>query len=197
MTDIVASAVPTQQLTLPMGNRFAELVGKAKVVEGYTLEKDLDHLLGVPFVITGITIRDGVPQSWGPTNYASVEIVIADAQTLGGYLTMGRLTTAQCQSLIPGESLVINGGGTGFCRQAVAYLQSEGLIDVGEGAEAGEYGTCRYDRYHGEWVKGYDPTTQADPHFDVSPLFCPRGLRVSEYVWDEKTGKQAATYYLG
>jgi hypothetical protein len=172
---------------------FAALIADADIIEGHSLESDKSMLIGVPFVITGITVRDGVPdKATGKTNYLSVEATVADEDYLGRLLRKGRLTVAQMQAIDPLENIVFNDGSTGIARQLVQYLHNAGLIVVPDGPESGAAGACRWDFHYSTW-KNYSADV-FDVYYRVK-LFCPRGLRDSRYE-TEYAPDGATTYYL-
>jgi hypothetical protein len=174
--------VPVGKTFAPSGKSFVNLLGDADVIEGYTLETEKRNLIGVPFIITSVTVRDGVAKSKTElTNYVSAECVVADSTTLARLLDMGRISREQHGRIIPEEGIVINDGSTGIGRQLITYLDAKGIIQCPEGPEGGEAGESRYDVYRAQWLKGYDPAI-GDMRFELPRgLACPRGLRVSEY----------------
>ena len=178
-------------------SRFQSLVGDADVVAGGTLEKEKDNLIGMPFVITSITIRDGLrsAKTNNITNYVSLEAVIADRPTMAKALQRGLINQGQANLFDPEESIVINDGSTGICRQVIAWAHSKGYINVPEGPETGGAGETRYDAYWGTWA---DNNTGEAGSYRIEldrPLYCPRGLRLSTYENDYSP--DGATYYLG
>jgi len=195
MTDLVP--VGDRVLTLPTTVDFATLVQDADVRESFSLERGKDVLLGVPFVITKVSYRDGVKRDGQPTNYVSLEIVVAPDEILKDYASRGRLVDLAGNKLANArvrgnETLVINDGGTGICRQITQYLHDKRIIDVGPvgGDVGGPMGTSAFDRYRGEWV-----TLEVGPaEYDVK-LLVMGGLRASGYVAGA-TGQDATTYYL-
>lgn len=197
--ELIASTVPTSvPATVPVNSQpslFAALVANADTVDGHTLEKNKANLVGVPLVITAAVFRDGVPRpDKSKTNYVSCEAVVADGPTLSKLITMGRLDASVLSRILPDEQIVINDGSSGICRQVVAYAHARGYIEVPAGPEAGGDRESRYDTYRGEWIRG-----QAEDGGDVriefpGGLYCPRGLRASEYTNDFG---DATTYYLG
>lgn len=195
----IAEAFPQASLIgrPPAGMSFKELAASADVVTGHELERDKGLLVGVPFVVTSATFRDGTlrmtPRGKMPTNYLSIEVVVADNATLAQRVNSGRMNVAQRQRIIAEEMLVINDGSTGIARQVTAYLHSKGLITVPDGPESGAVGESRYDVYRTDWVKGFD-INNPDPRFTIS-LLCPRGLRSSEYT-NDMSPDEATTYYL-
>ncbi len=88
--------------------RYEDLWNEAAVVEGYTLT-DKATLIGVPFIIIGITFRyGGLFADRRPRDYVSVEAVTKD-----------------------NAPIVFNDGSTGIRRQLVQYLGSVGLLPNG------------------------------------------------------------------
>lgn len=197
VSDITNAFVSTVTIPTAAGMSFADLAEGADVVHGHSLEKDKGSLLGVPFVITSVTFRDGAmkgdKRSPTPTNYLSVEAVTADHATLQRLVTSRRITPEVASRFLPNEPIVFNDGSTGIARQLTAYLHSQGLIQVPEGPEVGGMGESRYDAYRASWVKGYNPD-QPNPRFDIR-LVAMRGLRVSTYE-TPMSPDDADTYYL-
>lgn len=181
----------------PKVSRFKSLTANADMVEGATLEKNKANLVGVPFVVTNITVRDGVrsKRTNNIQNYVSLELIIADEETLMRMVRLGRLTPDIVAAWVPEESVVINDGSTGICRQVIAYLFNKGAIVVPEGPESGPMEECRWDAYFGTWGYAIPPKDDTAPSFDVV-LHAPRGLRASEYESDYNPDG-ATTYYFG
>lgn len=179
------------------GMSYLQLISQAHVVTGFDLERNKANLVGIPFVITGITFRDGTKRGTRTdpilTNYLSVELVVADAATLKRRLSQGRVDVTQLERVSPNEQLVINDGSTGIARQLVSYLHHQNLIEVPAGQENGGMGESRWDTYRTEWLRGFN-IDNPYPAFTVC-LACPRGLRVSEYTNDQSPD-EANTFYL-
>lgn len=195
-----ATTTPNGQLSL-----FQQYAQNADVHAGYDLTKDKAPLVGVPFVIVGVSFRDGVkrpgPNGPVPTNYASVEIILGDAAAFERALRRGRITTEQLAMFDANEQIVFNDGSTGICRQIVAHLVDKGRISVPDGPVGGKTGESRFDTYRTEWTNvtaddpDYDPAdADQSPHFTVAYL-CERGLRDSEYESDYSPDG-SVTYYL-
>lgn len=183
--------------TASVRNRLEDRIANAAVVEGHDLEQDKSALVGVPFLITGVSVRDGVmrgpdKKNLTPTNYLSVEVMIYPAADIAKRVKRGFMTEEQANRFSPEDQVVFNDGSSGVARQLLAYMHASGYIRVPEGKEAGEVGECRYDVYRTEWLKGFS-LDEPNPHFSFD-LACPRGLRVSNYA--NEMG-DAATYYLG
>lgn len=189
-------AVTAQPAATPVainGGKFAGLWNAAEhSVAGASLETDKTNLIGVPFVITSVTYRDGIQRNKQATNYVSVEAVVADANTLAKLVKMGRLVPSILDRVIPEESIVFNDGGTGIPRQLTAFLHRIGMIEVPDGPENGPSGECRYDTYRANWLRGN--TDGSDPRFEIL-LKCERGLRVSEYTTPEFG--DSSSFYIG
>jgi len=161
--------------------------GQADEVIGYSLiggkenEQTLAMLVGVPFVIEGVTFREGdinIGTKGEPFNrdYVSVECLVHPLY----------------QSRFKRPRVVFNDGSTGIYRQIVAYLASKGLATVDENLpEGGEAHGSRYDvSYSGPEI---DATgTRFSREFDIT-LLCPEGLRYSDYPGP---AGDARTYYL-
>lgn len=211
-----AEVVPVDKATVVLpqsyGLNFVDLVNSpnADEVEGFDLltSEHKHRLIGVPFVIIGATVREGITQDGRRSNYWSLEIVTADEPTLKERVSRGRVTDPTGKPLEaalvgPNETLVINDGSTGIGRQITEYLHRKGLISVGvisdDTATGGAAGESPYDRYHEEWPYGADKATAGLNYRNAGlTLVCPRGLRVSEYDNPrDPTGKtKSYTYYL-
>lgn len=175
-------------------NPYRALLPSADEAVGYSLAKQ-DALLGVPFIIVGVTIRDGVKRQTKsgkvPTNYLSLEILVGDAESIARAVSRGLVSQEQLKHIDPLERVVINDGSTGIARQVIAYLHSKELIEVPEGPHDGPAGESRWDIHRSEWVKP-NHATDPEPRFNIA-LHCPRGFRVSEY---EADGQTSRTYYI-
>lgn len=193
---------------------YRALLEQSVVVDGHDLAEK-EALIGVPFIVTAVVYRDGVPGkavvdgklTTVPTNYVSAEIMIGTRQDILVAMQRKRITPEQAERITPLEKLVINDGSTGIMRQLTAYLVSREVISVPDGPEGGSTGESRYDVYRASWVDSmvslYEPGTNnplPSVRFDLTgwgavapPLHCPRGLRRSDY---DAGGQTATTYYL-
>lgn len=198
--DAVAQTFPT---AAPV-DKFAQMLAKADIADGHTLEKDKARLVGIPFLITGVTFREGHKRpDKTRTNYASVEIMVANADMLRREHARGRITDAQLAGVDPLETLVFNDGSTGILRVLVSYCHAKSYISVPDGPENGESGKSRYDMLRDTWElsDACTVTLDSDDNSSIainlaeSPLFCPRGLRASEYDHDDFG--ESTTYYIG
>lgn len=178
---------------------WQSLVQNADRAEGHELQRDKSVLVGVPFVITGVTVRPGITQADDtPTNYMSAEVVIAPASVIAQRVKAGRLEPERATLVTPLESLVLNDGSTGFCRQITGYLEDKGMIALPDLPADGSAGESKYDTYFEEWdiLKGGERLANGHIHFVVS-LLCERGLRVSEYANPRNPRDMSTTYYIG
>ena len=216
---LAASGAIVVRATTPSANlspsaleaEYARLAETAAEVQGHDLIDDKAALLGMPFIVTGVTYRDGLPRKAAqgnklvdaPTNYVSLEIMLGDSLALNRALERGKITIEQRRAYDPCERLVINDGSTGIYRQITAFLVAARAFEVGDGQEGGAAGESRYDRYRAEWSAVIEPFSEDDKmtvHFDLvnNPalvtLRCPRGLRRSDY---DAAGQQSTTFYLG
>lgn len=195
------TAVITPTIAAPaQPSLFASLVANADVAEGNTLERAKDNLINVPFVITSFTFRDGILRNKKPTNYVSVELVTADKVTLDGLIRRRRVQADVYTFIEPEESLVINDGSSGICRQAIAYLHAKGFITVPDGPNDGPVGECRWDIHRSMWIPGAAWPNGVD--FDQTGpyhvrFYCPRGLRSSDYANPNGGIDEATTFYIG
>lgn len=156
-----------------------------------------DELIGVPFIITNVTYREGFPQAGkGPGDYISCEAVVADKQTLDQWPVKSQLP--ENLTVFPNEPIVFNDGGTGI-RRALTQLYSQiGLIDPGK--SKGEENAA--DKPFQRWDRGGELAELGISHdLNGKPVryLAVRGLRVSEYDWTDENGKPhpASTYYFG
>lgn len=206
--DISGPVGTRQTALLPADRSEWDLLTAGSVsVDGYDLVDKKEHMIGMPFVITGVTFRDGIPRKAAqgnklvevPSNYVSLEIMLGDSLTLNRAYERGKITADQRRLFDPLERLVINDGSTGVCRQITAYLAAQNTIVLpADRPEAGPAGESRYDTYRADWVRPVDPDADAI-HFalgeqGVAPsLVCKRGLRQSEY---DANGQPSVTFYL-
>lgn len=167
---------------------------------GHDLAKDdlLDALEGVPFVITRLTFRQGIPRPDGEYKaVCAVETAIAPEEVL-----RRRRVDMSTLPFEPGAQVVFNDGSTGVYRQLVDYLVYKGYITIPETLpKEGKYGETRFDLAHWEWtsINRGEVTHDKDgnPVYAVNVrLQCPRGLRLSTYesAYNPAGGK---TRYLG
>lgn len=157
---------------------------------GHDLAKKelLDALVGVPFAITRVVFRRGIPKqglTYEPA-VCAVECVIAPEHVL-----RRRRIDMSMLPFEPGAQVVFNDGSTGVYRQIVAYLAASGRIELPEGAENGPMGETKYDLPPSEWTAfhagelWYDANKDGFLSYAVNVRYsCPRGLRISEYEND-------------
>lgn len=147
-------------------------------------------LEGVPFVIIGVTYREGYMNAQTKLlgDYVSVEAVVADAVTLASpqvqHMLGGRALT-----VYPNEAVVFNDGGTGIKRELTELFESMGLLLTGDHERP-------YDVPYMQWERGGDLAQTgitADLNGNVFRYLCMRGLRKSEY---ESPYGDAVTWYL-
>jgi hypothetical protein len=148
---------------------LVDLLQDADFIQGRTLTKDKDILLGTPFVITEATFR-----------------CVAEATTVKGekvpardYVSLEYTTISKDPNLC--VEAVFNDGSTGVRRQVVSYLQSKGLLDPTKDPDLAIATTLSSDEVSG------------DVPFALK-LVAVRGLRKSDYT-KPGTG-DATTYYL-
>jgi hypothetical protein len=177
VTPAAPVAVSHEQRELAEWN---EAVQDAAEVRGYSLyggkenDNKLDALIGVPFVITHMTFREG-----------DIKVNKTDARPRD---------FVSCEILVhPGHAhkfnrkyVVFNDGSTGIYRQIVKFLSERGDVVLDERLpEAGDAHTTRYDVQ-------FSDSAESPAEFGGN-LRCPEGLRKSEY--DGPTGP-TATWYL-
>jgi hypothetical protein len=174
---------------LPGQEEWDEVVAVAHQVVGHDLAKDelLDALVGVPFMVTGLTFRKGIQKAGVPYDCAmvSAEAVIAPEHVL-----KRRRVNMESFPFEPGSQIVFNDGSTGIYRQITNYLAMAGFITLPENLpENGAFGETRYDLPPAEWTEIHAGEIRftdegfAEYRANVR-LTCPRGLRISEYVND-------------
>lgn len=189
----------------PVAQEWQTLLTDADQVDGHALEKDKDNLIGLPFIITGITFREGIVDRADKSrrmNYVSVEAMLPDTLTLRHAVQRGRITPQQAAMFAPGERIVFNDGSAGICRQLAQYAHTRGYVACPDGPETGDAGATRYDTPHLTWdIPDGSPAERRFATDDSGitaiavKLACLRGLRVSTY--DAGYGEDSATYYLG
>jgi len=177
----------------------------ADVVSGASLFKDdgLETLVGIPMLLHSVTFRTGTfDKARGyAADYVSVEALIADETELRRAMKRGQFTATQAELLQPEENIILNDGSTGIYRQLVKHLCDKGLIGIPEGPDTGEKGESRWDVPRSQWLGSAieitrgDDDALSDTAFPVR-LYCPRGLRKSEYVSPVNPRETARTYYL-
>jgi len=157
-------------------NATADEVKGASLIGGKENTEKLDQLLGVPFVITEVTFRQGdirVPAKTGNfRDYVSVEALVHP----------------DYQLKFKRAYIVFNDGSTGIYRQIMAYLMSRGMVQPVENLpEEGEANSTRYDV-----SLTSNEVDSSGVSFDIR-LRCPEGLRKSDYQNDYG---DAQTWYL-
>lgn len=160
----------------------AEVIGHS-LYGGKENDKKLDSLVGVPFVITHMSFRegdiipalgtllpDGKRDKETPRDYVSVEILIHP-----------RFTPAFNRKYV-----VFNDGSTGIYRQILKFLEGRGDFEPNVNLpEDGDANTTRYD------VSLSDGP--GEPAEFEGNLKCPEGLRKSEY---KGPAGDSVTWYL-
>lgn len=164
----------------PAVDTWDALIQSADETIGYELisGEAADKLIGVPHLITRVIFREGILRK-GETykdDYVSCEAVVAPEEVIKQRHVRGRLNVSEI-SVDPGEHIVYNDGSTGIYRQIVKYLAAKGLIELPEGPDAGGKGESRYDLPRSQWIEGEEAATEG---INIR-LYCPRGLRYSEY----------------
>jgi hypothetical protein len=181
----------------PLTDQWDTLIGEADQVIGaeHITDEALDKLMKVPFVITNVTYRDGTKRMGSDyrDDYVSCKAVVAPETELAKRVRMGRLNLADI-SVEPGEHIIFNDGSTGIYRQITQYLHVKEYITLPEPLTAGNQGkgNSSFDLPRSEWVAGAD---QAGIGISIR-LYCPRGLRYSEYT-NDYAPDGAKTRYIG
>lgn len=155
---------------------------------------DKEALIGIPFVIIGITYREGFPrgESKKPGDYVSVECVVADKDTMNSPVVRSQIPDPNNVTVYPNESVVFNDSGTGVRRTLTALLSDMGIVDVGT-VKKDENG---YDKPFQSWADGAERATTgviADPDGEKFRYVAMRGLRKSDY---ESPYGPATTFYI-
>jgi hypothetical protein len=183
MTDV---ALPGQEMATAdreMQEWNAQVTGAIEI-EGYSKyggkdnDKTLDSLIGVPFLIKNVTFRPG-------------DIFPDGQEEARDYVSVECLIRPDHAHKFNRRYVVFNDGSTGIYRQIVAALDARGMIELDESLpESGDANTTRYD------VSFSDPAgDEANAReFRDLRLFCPEGLRKSDYT--TARGTQAITWYL-
>ena len=180
MTDVDVTNAAGIAPYSPGAEDWASLVGTADEVLGHELisGEAADKLIGVPFIITRVTFREGTQRAGAAwrDDYVSCEAVVAPESLLQERAHRGRLKLDDI-SVDPGEHIIFNDGSTGIYRQIVQYLEAKNLIRLPAGADAGGKGESRFDLPRSLWDDGDEAGTDG---INIR-LKCPRGLRYSEY----------------
>lgn len=202
--DIPASLSIVGATPVPSGlsraeEQFLALAANADIADGYRLIQDKALLLGMPFLITGIHVQDGIPRKVAknetePTNYVSLECMIGTRHMISRAVELGTLSENTARRMDPGEQIVFNDGSTGICRAIVSYLTDKQYIEIPDGPVGGEAGESRYDLYWRNWTLKYYKAVTDDRISFPAALMCARGLRFSEYDSDAGPAK---TFYIG
>lgn len=167
-------------------------------IPGWDLVDNKDLLMGVPFVIVGVTFQMPVADKGRPSgerDYVSCRAVVGgqaqlDEATERGWIP-GKL------AFKPEERILFNDGSTGIRRDVVKILQSVDLIDVGH-----EDDPNRFDLPWTQWKSFSQAALQGSnvvPEFTTNhrgnlfTIMARRGVRKSEYT--NEYG-DAVTYYL-
>lgn len=168
-------------------------------VKGHSLV-EVDEMVGVPFVLTGITYREGTQIKGVPyrNDYVSLEMLIAPESVISPILrriekARERAKLSPALTVKPGEHVVINDGSTGIYRNITEYLHSKGLIKVANTIVAnGAKNECSWDLPRSQWIEGAEAATEGI----AVKLTCPRGVRVSQYASEYSADGAAETYYI-
>jgi hypothetical protein len=173
---------------------FEKLASTSKYyAAGYRLVDKAD-LVGVPFVIVGVTYRPGFKLVDGTQmDYVSCECVIANERTLNSNPVKYSLPAEL--KVYPNEPVIFNDGGKGVRRTLTQLFENIGLIDVGSLGPDNQENP--YDRPCTLWAEGSERAQDgitSDKQGDVFRFVAPRGLQESEY---ESPYGPATTYYFG
>lgn len=159
--------------------------------KGFQLLEDKDALEGVPFVVVGVTYREGFPREGQAGDYVSIEAVVADRDTLANPAVARYLP--QPLTVFPNQAIVFNDSSTGVRRTMTQLFHETGLIDVGtvKGDEN------PFDKPYQSWKAGAELATTgivATATGEAFRYLALRGLRRSDYEWQ---GQPATTFYFG
>lgn len=183
-----------------MNISYAELAGSDMYqIPGWDLVDNKDQLLGVPFIIVGVTFQMPVADKARPAgqrDYVSCRAVIGGPDELAEALERNWIPNGAL-AFKPEERILFNDGSTGVRRDIVKILHSSGLIDVGH-----EDDPARFDLPWTQWNSFSQSAQQGEnvvPEFTTNhrgnlfALRARRGLRRSDYT--NEYG-DSSTYYL-
>lgn len=172
--------------------------GEFYKIPGWDLVSDKDMLLGVPFIIVGVTFQMPVADKARPAgkrDYVSCRAIIGDKDDLAEAEERGWIPGKL--AFKPEERILFNDGSTGIRRDVVKILDAAGLIKLGH-----EDDPARYDLPWTEWEECKQMAQQGEnlvPEFTTNhrgnlfTIQARRGLRRSDYT--NEYG-DATTYYL-
>lgn len=168
-------------------------------IPGWDLVDNKDQLLGVPFIIVGVTFQMPVADKARPggfRDYVSCRAVIGGPDDLKEALERHWIPN-DVLAFKPEERILFNDGSTGIRRDVVKILQAAELIDVGH-----EDDPRRFDLPWTEWNSFSQSAMQGEnivPEFltnhrgNLFTIKARRGLRRSDYT--NEYG-DSTTYYL-
>jgi len=173
--DQAGSVTPAERARLVWDAQTAEAdqVQGASLIGGRENTETLDKLVGVPFLITNVTFRQG-------------DIKVQKTGQLRDYVSVEATVHPDFRLRFKRDSIVFNDGSTGIYRQIVAYLAGKGTITVPQ--DLPEEGGSNETRYDVSVSNG----TEGSASYDIR-LVCPEGLRKSDYTNDYG---DAQTWYL-
>lgn len=182
-----------------MNISYAELDASDQYrIPGWDLVDNKDFLMGVPFMIVGVTFQMPVADKARPSgarDYVSCRAVIGNDDALAEAVERGWIPGKL--AFKPEERILFNDGSTGIRRDIVKILHSANLIDVGH-----EDNPTRFDLPWTEWKSFSQSAMQGEnvvPEFisnhrgNLFTIKARRGVRKSEY--SNEYG-DAVTYYL-
>lgn len=149
-----------------------------------------EDLIGVPFVVVGVTYREGYPREGKVADYVSVECVVADKRTLEAAPVRSQLP--EPLAVYPNEPVIFNDSGTGIRRTITQLLNNDGIIDVGKPSQDPDQNV--FDRAMQFWDKGSEVAMDGVGKDNDFTYLAMRGLRKSDYEWQ---GQPATTFYFG
>lgn len=172
--------------------------GEFYKIPGWDLVDDKDKLMGVPFIIVGVTFQMPVADKARPAgerDYVSCRAIIGD---------QAALDEAEERGWIPGklafkpeERILFNDGSTGIRRDIVKILHSAGLIDVGHDGDPARFDNpwTQWDecKQHAQQGENLVPEFVSNHRGNLFTIKARRGVRKSEY--SNEYG-DAVTYYL-
>jgi hypothetical protein len=180
MTQDVTSIIDLSN-SQEMANWNREMSGAIEI-EGYSQyggkenERALDALIGIPFLILHATFRQGdiIPTGLdAPRDYVSAECLVHPMHA----------------ARFARKYVIFNDGSTGIYRQIVAALAARDLIELDENLpETGDAHATRYD-------VSFSDDEHPSVEFRGIRIFCPEGLRKSEYP-NPAGGGKSVTWYL-
>lgn len=167
---------------------------------GFTLVSK-SALKGVPFIILGVTFREGYPMGDRVGDYVSVEAVTGGPADIKRNLGLGLLEEEPAIGY--NELVVFNDGSTGIRRTIAEILHGKSMVNVGPSPEDFEGLKSRFDRPFQYWimpesgqyaeVTEYSMAFTAESDGEKIKWLFRNGLRASDYQFEVGNKMQDAT----